>query len=353
MLLAAVRNDRFHAGVLVARDLDGPWTKLAPGLEGREVSAVRLLDRDVSRGPTTACSSSARGTPDWPRLRTAPRGSSSTRASPTCWRRRRARCSRRPTGPAAQRRPRRELAQRLAGQRARGDGARAARIARAGGDGARDLRQQRPRRELSAALERPRRSAPAADDDPGQRPHGVRRHLVGTLQVHRRRARLLPLLRRDPEHGSGGAGRRPGRPHAVRLRLPTRRPLRQRGPGRDVADGRHRRIAPGSRVGRDDRPPASRRGARGDRLRRPARADQAADPAPRHRTRSPSRRPLESRSRESIALRAAEEALRASATRTRGKGWPQQSTASHSVQVSALLPQRLARSTRLGEVERA
>jgi photosystem II stability/assembly factor-like uncharacterized protein len=42
-VLAAVLGDRQYAGVLVAPAATGPWTKLAPGLEGREPLALDVL----------------------------------------------------------------------------------------------------------------------------------------------------------------------------------------------------------------------------------------------------------------------------------------------------------------------
>jgi photosystem II stability/assembly factor-like uncharacterized protein len=49
-VLAVVQQDRVHAGVLVAPRLEGPWGKLAPGLEGREVLALATSGPDVLAG---------------------------------------------------------------------------------------------------------------------------------------------------------------------------------------------------------------------------------------------------------------------------------------------------------------
>jgi photosystem II stability/assembly factor-like uncharacterized protein len=49
-LLATVQSDRHHAGVLAAPRAEGPWTRLASGLEGREVTALAVAGREVFAG---------------------------------------------------------------------------------------------------------------------------------------------------------------------------------------------------------------------------------------------------------------------------------------------------------------
>jgi photosystem II stability/assembly factor-like uncharacterized protein len=49
-VLAAVLGDRRHGGVLVAPRPQGPWTKLAVGLEGREVLALALAGSSLLAG---------------------------------------------------------------------------------------------------------------------------------------------------------------------------------------------------------------------------------------------------------------------------------------------------------------
>jgi photosystem II stability/assembly factor-like uncharacterized protein len=49
-ILAAVRADRRHGGVLVAPAASGPWTRVGTGLEGREVLSLSLLGDEVLAG---------------------------------------------------------------------------------------------------------------------------------------------------------------------------------------------------------------------------------------------------------------------------------------------------------------
>lgn len=49
-VLAAIREDRQHGGVLAARWPGSSWTALAPGLEGREVLALAVLGENVFAG---------------------------------------------------------------------------------------------------------------------------------------------------------------------------------------------------------------------------------------------------------------------------------------------------------------
>ena len=67
-LLAAVRNDRYHSGVLWAWQLDGPWTKLAAGLEGREVWSLGLSGAQVYAGTDDGVYVHRRGATAWRRL---------------------------------------------------------------------------------------------------------------------------------------------------------------------------------------------------------------------------------------------------------------------------------------------
>jgi photosystem II stability/assembly factor-like uncharacterized protein len=67
-LLAAVRNDRYHSGVLWARQLEGPWTKLASGLEGREVWSLGLSGTQVYAGTDDGVYVHGPGSAAWRRL---------------------------------------------------------------------------------------------------------------------------------------------------------------------------------------------------------------------------------------------------------------------------------------------
>ena len=49
-VLASVQQDRVHGGVLVAPRLEGPWSKLAAGLEGREALALAVSETRVLAG---------------------------------------------------------------------------------------------------------------------------------------------------------------------------------------------------------------------------------------------------------------------------------------------------------------
>lgn len=72
-MLAVVRQDRFHAGVLVAPRLDGPWRKLAPGLEGREVLSIAVNGDSVLAGTDAGLFASEDGAA-WRQLAVAPAG---------------------------------------------------------------------------------------------------------------------------------------------------------------------------------------------------------------------------------------------------------------------------------------
>ncbi len=69
--IAAVRNDRFHSGVLVGHRPEGPWTKLAPGLEGREVARLALSGGDVYAGTDDGAFVHRAGAAAWRRLATS------------------------------------------------------------------------------------------------------------------------------------------------------------------------------------------------------------------------------------------------------------------------------------------
>jgi len=67
-LLAAVRNDRYHSGVLWAPQLDGPWSKLASGLEGREVWSLGVAGAQVYAGTDDGVYVHRPGAAAWRRL---------------------------------------------------------------------------------------------------------------------------------------------------------------------------------------------------------------------------------------------------------------------------------------------
>lgn len=73
-LVAAIQNDRFHSGVLAAPRADGPWSKLAPGLEGREISALALSGADLYAGTDDGVFVLRDGAPAWQRLATLANG---------------------------------------------------------------------------------------------------------------------------------------------------------------------------------------------------------------------------------------------------------------------------------------
>jgi len=76
--LASVQQDRFHAGILVAPRLEGPWRKLAPGLEGREVLSLAAAGEQVLAGTDAGLYVSRAGAA-WQRL---PLGLGGTQAGP-------------------------------------------------------------------------------------------------------------------------------------------------------------------------------------------------------------------------------------------------------------------------------
>ena len=49
-LFVGISGDRFHSGVLTAARLEGPWTKLGEGLEGRELLALTLAGSELLAG---------------------------------------------------------------------------------------------------------------------------------------------------------------------------------------------------------------------------------------------------------------------------------------------------------------
>lgn len=69
--IAAVRNDRFHSGVLTAPLLEGPWTRLAKGLEGREASSLALSGPNVYAGTDDGVFVHRAGASAWRRLTTS------------------------------------------------------------------------------------------------------------------------------------------------------------------------------------------------------------------------------------------------------------------------------------------
>ncbi len=73
-LLAAIKNDRVHGGVMIAPRAEGPWTKLAAGLEGREITSLALSRGDVIAGTDGGVYAIARGAAAWRRLATESRG---------------------------------------------------------------------------------------------------------------------------------------------------------------------------------------------------------------------------------------------------------------------------------------
>jgi len=73
-VLTAVRDDRKHGGVFTARSAIGPWTQLAPGLEGREVFALGLLGRTLFAGTDNGVFRLAEGGGSWQRASITSRG---------------------------------------------------------------------------------------------------------------------------------------------------------------------------------------------------------------------------------------------------------------------------------------
>lgn len=69
-LIAVVQNDRFHSGVLVAPRAEGPWAKLAPGLEGREVASLAASGSDLFAGTDDGIFVYRAGAAAWQRLAT-------------------------------------------------------------------------------------------------------------------------------------------------------------------------------------------------------------------------------------------------------------------------------------------
>ena len=73
-LLAAIKNDRAHGSIVAAPRAEGPWTKLARGLEGREITSVALSRGDVIAGTDDGVHVLAAGAASWRRLPTELRG---------------------------------------------------------------------------------------------------------------------------------------------------------------------------------------------------------------------------------------------------------------------------------------
>ncbi len=69
-LVVGVSGDRFHSGVLTAPRLEGPWTKLGDGLEGREVLALTLAGSEVVAGTDDGVFLSVSHCGNWRRLPT-------------------------------------------------------------------------------------------------------------------------------------------------------------------------------------------------------------------------------------------------------------------------------------------
>ncbi len=73
-LLAAVWGDRLTGGVYVAASSEGPWTRLGPGIEGREVLALALAGDDVLAGTDDGLYLFTSPAGVWRRLPMAPGG---------------------------------------------------------------------------------------------------------------------------------------------------------------------------------------------------------------------------------------------------------------------------------------
>jgi photosystem II stability/assembly factor-like uncharacterized protein len=67
-LVAGIMGDRQHSGVLVAPAPQGPWTKLAEGLEGREVLAIASAGYELLAGTDDGVFLSSSSTGRWGRL---------------------------------------------------------------------------------------------------------------------------------------------------------------------------------------------------------------------------------------------------------------------------------------------
>jgi photosystem II stability/assembly factor-like uncharacterized protein len=70
-LLAAIQSDRQYAGVLTAPRAEGPWARLAPGLEGREVVSLAVAGRDVLAGTDVGLFRLVPGAASWGLVATA------------------------------------------------------------------------------------------------------------------------------------------------------------------------------------------------------------------------------------------------------------------------------------------
>ncbi len=74
-LFVGISGDRFHGGVLTASRLEGPWTKLGEGLEGRELLALTLAGPEVLAGTDDGVFLSVSHCGNWRRLSTQVDGS--------------------------------------------------------------------------------------------------------------------------------------------------------------------------------------------------------------------------------------------------------------------------------------
>jgi photosystem II stability/assembly factor-like uncharacterized protein len=73
-MIVGVSGDRRHSGVLTAAKPEGPWTKLANGLEGRELLALALAGSEVLAGTDDGVFLSASHCGEWRRLGTLAEG---------------------------------------------------------------------------------------------------------------------------------------------------------------------------------------------------------------------------------------------------------------------------------------
>ena len=73
-VIVGVSGDRQHSGVLTAAKPEGPWTKLANGLEGRELLSLALAGSEVLAGTDDGVFLSASHCGEWRRLATLASG---------------------------------------------------------------------------------------------------------------------------------------------------------------------------------------------------------------------------------------------------------------------------------------
>lgn len=74
-LFVGISGDRFHSGVLTAAQLEGPWTKLGEGLEGRELLALTSAGSELLAGTDDGVFLSVSHCGSWRRLPTQLEGS--------------------------------------------------------------------------------------------------------------------------------------------------------------------------------------------------------------------------------------------------------------------------------------